>query len=401
MLIDERLTLMAAILVYFLGKWLNRRYKPLQSFNIPEAVTGGIVASSLAAFSFYVFNTEITFSLQQRDVLLIVFFTTIGLNAQLDSLIKGGKSLMILLLLAIGFLILQNLVGIVVFTSFGMPPVSGLIGGSVSLSGGHGTAIAWSPFFSEQYQIEGALELALACATFGLIFGGVLGGPIAKFIIEKNQLKQTVYSAKPLKVGVSHDNAKFASVNIDQFLISIFVILLAIGLGNRIEAALVYFNFELPFFVCCLFAGIIISNTVPRLMSVKLWPTNSASLSFISDVCLGLFLAMSLMSIKIWTLTSLAMPFVVLLVFQVLATILYSTYVVFPSLGKNYDAAVMASGYAGLTLGATPTAIANMTAVTQHYSPSAKAFIVVPLVGAFFIDIVNALVIHQFISWLG
>ncbi len=401
MLIDERLTLMAAILVYFLGKWLNRRYKPLQSFNIPEAVTGGIVASSLAALSFYVFNTEITFSLQQRDVLLIIFFTTIGLNAQLDSLIKGGKSLMILLLLAVGFLILQNLVGIGVFTSFGMPPVSGLLGGSISLSGGHGTAIAWSPFFSEQYQIEGALELALACATFGLIFGGVLGGPIAKFIIEKYQLKQTVYSAKPLKVGVSHDNAKFASVNIDQFLISIFVILLAIGLGNRIEAAFVYFDFELPFFVCCLFAGIIISNTVPRLISVKLWPTNSASLSFISDVCLGLFLAMSLMSIKIWTLTSLAMPFVVLLVFQVLATILYSTYVVFPSLGKNYDAAVMASGYAGLTLGATPTAIANMTAVTQHYSPSAKAFIVVPLVGAFFIDIVNALVINQFISWLG
>ena len=401
MIIDERLTLMTAILVYFLGKWLNRRYKPLQSFNIPEPVTGGIIASSVFAFLFYFFNLEVTFSLEQRDLLLIIFFTTIGLNAQLSSLITGGQSLLVLLVLAVGFLFLQNIVGISVFSAFGMPPITGLLGGSISLSGGHGTAIAWSPIFEKNYDLTGAAELALACSTFGLIFGGVLGGPIAKFIIEKHQLKQTVYSAQPLQIGVSHENAKFASVNIDQFLISVFVILLAIGLGDRIEATLKYFNFELPLFVCCLFAGIIITNILPKLFDLKMWPTNSASLSFISDVCLGLFLAMSLMNIKIWTLANLAIPFFVLLLCQVLATVLYCTYAVFPSLGKNYDAAVMASGYAGLTLGATPTAIANMTAVTQHYTPSPKAFIVVPLVGAFFIDIVNALVINQFITWLG
>lgn len=401
MLIDERLTLMTAIIVYFIGKWLNRRYKPLQSFNIPEPVTGGIIASSIVAILFYQFDIEITFSLAQRDLLLIIFFTTIGLNAQLRSLLTGGKSLVVLLVLALGFLFLQNVVGITVFKAFELPSISGLLAGSISLSGGHGTAIAWSPIISTRYHIEGAAELALACATFGLIFGGVIGGPIAKYLIDKHQLKQTEYTAVPLTVGVSHENAKFASVNIDQFLISVFVIFLAISLGEGISVALTYLGFELPLFVCCLFAGIAITNTVPKILTIKMWPTNSASLSFISDVCLGLFLAMSLMSIKIWTLASLATPFFVLLFCQVLVTIVYCTYVVFPSLGKNYDAAVMASGYAGLTLGATPTAIANMTAVTQHYTPSPKAFIVVPLVGAFFIDIANALVINQFITWLG
>ena len=200
---------------------------------------------------------------------------------------------------------------------------------------------------------------------------------------------------------MSHENAKFASVNIVQVLISIFITLMATGLGGSFEALLLKFDFKLPFFVCCLFAGIILSNAIPYIFKIKLWPTNSASLSFISDVSLGLFLAMSLMSIQLWTLTSLALPFMMLLVFQILTTVLYSTLVVFRVLGKDCDAAVKASGYAGLTQGATPAAIANMTAVTHQYSPSTKAFIVVPLVGAFFIDIVNALVINNFISILG
>ncbi|MDE3270724.1 sodium/glutamate symporter [Pseudoalteromonas sp. G4] len=401
MVLDERTTLMTAIVVYFLGKWLNRRFKVLQQFNIPEAVTGGILAASISAFLYYLFSLEITFSLASRDLFLIVFFTTIGLNAKISSLVKGGQSLLLLLILAVMFLVVQNIIGVSVFSFFGMPAISGLLGGSISLSGGHGTAIAWSSEFHEQYAIYGALELALACATFGLIFGGILGGPIAKYLVERHKLKPTVRSAKPLAVGVSYRNAKFASVNIDQFLISIFIILAAIGLGHHLAVLLQHLNFELPLFVCCLFVGIILSNTVPYLFKIRSWPSDSASLSFISDLCLGLFLAMSLMSIQLWTLTSLALPFVVLLVFQVIATMLYATLVVFRVLGKDYDAAVMASGYAGLTLGATPTAIANMTAVTQHYAPSTKAFIVVPLVGAFFIDILNALVISQFVSWLG
>ncbi len=388
--LDGRQTLIVAILVLFLGKKLNERVPFLREYNIPEPVTGGVLASLIFGAWYVITNSEVYFQLTFRDTLLLMFFTTIGLSSKLSTLVEGGKSLAILLVCAIAYLFLQNFTGLTVALLTGLDKPVGIIGGSVSLSGGHGTAIAWSEIFIKDYGISNASEIGIACATFGLILGGVIGGPIAKYLINKNQLEPS--STEEPTVGVKHEKKKL-SVNYFDFLNSLLVIAVAMGLGISIDLLVAQFGIKLPMFVSCLFAGILLTNSVPLIFKRINWPTGSASLALISDLSLGLFLAMSLMSLQLWTLVDLAGPIIILLICQVLVIVLFAIFVVFRLMGKDYDAAVITSGYAGLGLGATPTAIANMTAVTKKFGASPKAFIVVPLVGAFFIDISNALII--------
>ncbi len=389
--LDGRQTLIIAILVLFLGKFLNKRINFLREYNISEPVTGGVVASIVFGALYFLFNAEFVFSLNQRDGLLIVFFTTIGLSSRFSTLLEGGKSLIILLICAIAYLFIQNFIGIGVISITGLNKVVGLVGGTVSLSGGHGTAIAWATTFIEQYGIYNAMEIGIACATFGLVLGGLIGGPIAKFLINRNNLQPT--SREDLSVGIKHEE-KEVVINYFNVLNAMLVICLAVGLGIALNNLITSLGTKLPMFVTCLFAGIILTNTVPYVFKKISWPTGTPSLALISELSLGLFLAMSLMSLQLWTLADLAGPIIILLVCQVLVITLFVIFVVFNLMGRNYDAAVMSAGYAGLALGATPTAIANMEAVTQKYGASPKAFIVVPLVGAFFIDIANAIIIR-------
>ncbi|NQY54539.1 MAG: sodium/glutamate symporter [Campylobacteraceae bacterium] len=398
MILDARETLILAIFVLFLGKYLNKKILFFREYNIPEPVTGGVLASIFFGLIYFYFDLIISFSLDQRDTLLIVFFTTIGLSAKFSTLIRGGKTLFILLILAIIFLFIQNLTGISVANLTNQSSYLGLISGSISLSGGHGTTIAWSESFINDYNIKNALEIGIACATFGLVFGGLIGGPIASYLIKKHNLKPSKENA-PLTVGIKY-NIDDTVISVDSMLIVLFIISICIGLGTRLHAFLLIYDIQLPMFVTCLFSGIIMTNTIPFIFKGIPWPTSNPSLPLISDLALGLFLAMSLMSLQLWTLVDLALPLVVVLIMQVIFTILFSIFVVFKLLGKSYDSAVIASGYAGLAMGATPTAIANMTAVTKKYGVSHKAFIVVPLVGAFFIDIANAIIINIFISIL-
>ena len=388
--LDGRQTLIIAILVLFLGKFLNKRINFLREYNISEPVTGGVVASIVFGALYFLFNAEFVFSLNQRDSLLIVFFTTIGLSSRFSTLIEGGKSLIILLICAIAYLFLQNFVGIGVTSITGLNKVVGLVGGTVSLSGGHGTAIAWATTFIEQYGINSAMEIGIACATFGLVLGGLIGGPIAKFLINRNNLQPT--SREDLSVGIKHEE-KEVVINYFNVLNALLVIGMAVGLGITLNSLITSLGTKLPMFVTCLFAGIILTNTVPYVFKKITWPTGTPSLALISELSLGLFLAMSLMSLQLWTLVDLAGPILILLVCQVLVITLFVIFVVYNLMGRDYDAAVMSAGYAGLALGATPTAIANMEAVTQKYGASPKAFIVVPLIGAFFIDIANAIII--------
>ncbi len=388
--LDGRQTLIIAILVLFLGKFLNKRINFLREYNISEPVTGGVVASIVFGALYFLFNAEFVFSLNQRDSLLIVFFTTIGLSSRFSTLIEGGKSLIILLICAIAYLFLQNFIGIGVTSITGLNKVVGLVGGTVSLSGGHGTAIAWATTFIEQYGINNAMEIGIACATFGLVLGGLIGGPIAKFLINRNNLQPT--SREDLSVGIKHEE-KEVVINYFNVLNALLVIGMAVGLGITLNSLITSLGTKLPMFVTCLFAGIILTNTVPYVFKKITWPTGTPSLALISELSLGLFLAMSLMSLQLWTLVDLAGPILILLVCQVLVITLFVIFVVYNLMGRDYDAAVMSAGYAGLALGATPTAIANMEAVTQKYGASPKAFIVVPLIGAFFIDIANAIII--------
>ncbi|MDX2319248.1 MAG: sodium/glutamate symporter [Moritella sp.] len=401
--LDVRQTVIVAILVLFIGKYLTRKVALLQEYNIPEPVSGGLIASIVFAILYGVFDIELLFSLAVRDTLLIVFFTIIGLSSRFSTLLKGGKPLIILLVIAVIYLFLQNFTGLTVAQFTQQLPEVGIIGGSVSLSGGHGTAIAWAPLFVEKYNISNAMEIGIACATFGLILGGVIGGPIAKYLISHYKLEP---SKEPrLTVGTLHkvkkkpnDTAepvqKRAPIDYHHMLNSILIISVSIGFGLGLNLLAVEAGLHLPEFVTCLFAGILVINVGPLLIPKLTWPERSRSLALISDLSLGLFLAMSLMSLQLWTLGGLGGPILVMLTAQVLIITGFVIFVVFPLMGKDYDAAVMSAGYAGLALGATPTAIANMTAVTEKFGASAKAFVVVPLVGAFFIDIANALIIQ-------
>lgn len=395
--LDARQTLIVAILVLFLGRFLNDQIRLIREYNIPEPVTGGLLASLLVGLLYWLIGVEISFDMANRDMLLIVFFTTIGLSSRLDVLVQGGRALLTLLVLAVGYLFLQNLVGIAVASAAGQTPVLGLLTGSVSLSGGHGTAIAWAPTFSSEYKVAFAMEIGLACATFGLIFGGVIGGPIARYLVWRNKL--TPEDDGELTIGFRYKEHEI--INVDGILKVLLVIAIAIGLGTRLNDLFEHWGLMLPDFVTCLFAGIILTNTIPRVMPKYQWPTGSRSLALVSDVSLGLFLSMSLMSLQLWMLAGLAGPMFLLLLIQVLMVVSYSVFVVFRVLGGTYESAVMCSGYAGLALGATPTAVANMTAVTKSLGPAPRAFIVVPLVGAFFIDLSNAMIINILLGIFG
>jgi len=396
--LEPRTTLIIAILVLFLGRFLNDRIRVFRDYNIPEPVTGGLLASLFVGLLYWLADVEISFDMANRDMLLVVFFTTIGLSSRLEVLKKGGRSLAVLLALAVGYLFIQNLVGIGVAQLSGGPGALGLLTGSVSLSGGHGTAIAWAPTFASDHGLPFAMEIGLACATFGLIFGGLVGGPIARFLVWKNKL--TPDEEGELTVGFRYKEHEI--IDVDGILRVLLIIAIAIGLGVEMNDLLESWGLMLPDFVACLFAGIILTNTVPRFLPKYQWPSNgSHSLALVSDLSLGLFLSMSLMSLQLWMLAGLAGPMLILLAVQVVLICTFTILIVFRVLGANYEAAVICSGYAGLALGATPTAIANMTAVTKSLGPAPRAFVVVPLVGAFFIDLANAMVINLLLHWFG
>ncbi|MGF1869852.1 sodium/glutamate symporter [Photobacterium indicum] len=386
------------ILVLFVGRRLNAAFKPLQEFSIPEPVTGGILFSLLIALVYVTTSIEIEFNLAARDVLLVYFFTTIGINASLKDLLKGGKPLLVLLAITIGYMVLQNLTGISVAKLFGLDSAVGLLGGSVSLIGGHGTAIAWAPRIGEEFGISNAMEIGIASATFGLILASLMGGPIAKFLITRYQLKPN--EDEQLDIGISNkkDNEKITSFD---FLDAIFAIHICAIVGFILNEAISELGLQLPLFVTCLFAGIVITNLIPKSLpriTGTRWPSRKPAIALIADISLGTFLAMSLMSMQLWTLVDLAGPIFAILSAQFIVAVLVNLFIVFPAMGKTYDAAVVCSGFGGISLGSTPTAMANMSAVSQRYGNSHQAFIIVPLVCAFFIDLANALIIPYFLA---
>lgn len=392
-------TVTVGIIVLFIGRRLNQVVGFLKEFSIPEPVSGGIIFSILFTLIYLVTSIEINFDLMARDVLLVYFFTTIGINASLGDLLKGGKPLVILLVVTIGYMILQNLTGIGVATLFGQEPIVGLLGGSVSLIGGHGTAIAWAPKIQEQFGLSSAMEIGIASATFGLILASLMGGPIAKYLINKHQLTPSADLDASNTQGKETDTAvKMTSFD---FLDALLAIHICVILGFILNEVVSNLGLDLPLFVTCLFAGIVITNLMPKSyprISGTAWPTRTAAIDLIADMSLGTFLAMSLMSMQLWTLVDLAGPIFAILGMQFIVAIAVNLFIVFPAMGKNYDAAVICSGFGGISLGSTPTAMANMSAVSMRYGYSAQAFIIVPLVCAFFIDLANALIIPYFIG---
>jgi len=396
--IEPFLTVTLGIIVLFVGKRLNERIAFLREFSIPEPVTGGLLFSILFGIVYATSGVAVEFSLGARDILLVYFFTTIGINASLKDLLSGGKPLVVLLVITISYMVVQNLTGISVAALFDLPTPVGLLGGTVSLIGGHGTAIAWAPRIAEEFGVANAMEIGIACATFGLILASLMGGPIAKFLINRHNL--TPEKVETQDVGMPHEERKTGIGSLD-FLDAILAIHISVILGLLLNEGLKELGLQLPLFVTCLFAGILITNLIPKnfpRFSGTQWPTRTPSIAVIADIALGTFLAMSLMSMQLWTLVDLAGPIFTILAAQFVIAVAINIFVVFRVMGRNYDAAVVCSGFGGISLGSTPTAMANMSAVTKRYGASNLAFIIVPLVCAFFIDLANALLIPFFLA---
>ena len=390
------LAVTAGILVLFAGKAINQHVASLREANIPEPVTGGLLFA-LAAWAIYlVSGYQVVFDLHIRDVLLVYFFITIGINARVSDLKSGGRPLAILLAAVAAFLVLQDLVGSLAAMLLGMPIALGILAGSISMSGGHGTAVAWAPAFVQK-GIPNALEIGVMAATAGLVLASLVAGPLARFLIDRYRLEPA--GAEVPQVGVHYGDAQTA-IDYFSFLRALLAIHVSGLIGILAHQGLSALGVQLPLFVPCLFAGIVLTNGLPSIAPRVGWPSRTPALALIAELSLGIFLAMSLMSMQLWALAGLAGALAVLLALQVALAALFAAGVVFRALGRTYDAAVVCAGFIGFGLGATPTAMANMTAVTQRHGASHIAFLVVPLVGAFFIDLLNSVVIRLFLSFL-
>ncbi|ALT79412.1 sodium/glutamate symporter [Paucibacter sp. KCTC 42545] len=387
-------TLVAASLVLLFGRFLVEKTALLKAFTIPEPVAGGLVVALLMLMVQQITGVSVKFDTTIHTPLMLAFFATIGLSADLSSLRAGGSVIMKFLLVVLGLLLMQNMIGISLAKVLGLDGHLGLLAGSISLSGGHGTGAAWSKVFSEQFGIAGATELAMACATFGLVLGGLIGGPVAKILLKKVTPPGAQHN-QDRDPGMFEEPQATRLITVNSFIESLALIVLSMAGGNILAEALQGTPFELPTFVCVLFNGVLLRNILSGLGWYEVF---DREISVLGNVSLALFLAMALMSLRLWELANLALPMLLILLVQAGAMAAYAIFVTFRVMGKNYDAVVLAAGHCGFGLGATPTAIANMQAVTHRFGPSHLAFIVVPMVGAFFIDIANAIVIKLFMA---
>ncbi|WP_158902434.1 sodium/glutamate symporter [Burkholderia sp. L27(2015)] len=391
--LDTLETLMAAALVLLLGRQILARTALLRTYSIPEPVVGGLLVAVLVFALRNYAHIEVQFDTTLQAPLMLTFFATIGLNADLAGLKAGGRSLMVFLGVVVGLLVMQNALGIGLAWALGQERLLGLLGASVTLSGGHGTGAAWGKVFAERHGLASATEIAIACATFGLILGGLVGGPVARFLITHYRLTPNPQSDVASASGFEQPKA-VRTITAEVVIETIALIAVCLAVGSVLASWLADTAFELPTFVCVLFVGVVLRNG----LAVPGWyQVFEPAVSLLGNVSLGLFLAIALMSLRLWDLASLALPLLAILAVQAIAMAVYAIFVTFRVMGRNYDAAVLAAGHCGFGLGATPTAIANMQAITDRFGPSHLAFLVVPMVGAFFIDIANAIVIKLFL----
>lgn len=387
--------LVISILVLYLGMFLNDKIRVLKENYIPPAVTGGLICSGIVAVLYSYANVQVSFDQQIRDVLLLIFFSTVGLSAKLRTLGSGGKALGILVLVSGVFLFLQDATGIGLALLMDSHPGYGLMAGSVSFAGGHGTAIAWGAQ-ADAAGLTGASEVGIAFATFGLVMGGIIGGPIAKRLINKYNLKGPEKSdelqAQSQQPAKTDDH--LTAGQLKNILGGILILAICVELGRSVNRFLFDEGVLLPGFLTSMLVGIVITN----MFDIFKWRINTITMDKFGEVSLNVFLSMSLMSMQLWTLAGAFGQITLILIVQTLVMTIFAIYVVFWAMGRDYDAAVISSGFAGLGLGATPVAIANMSSVTSRFGHSPKAYLVVPLVGAFFIDLLNAATIKFFID---
>jgi ESS family glutamate:Na+ symporter len=390
-------SLALAVLVYFIGTAIRRRVPLLMRFSIPAPVVGGLLFAGLATV--LRMNGLIGFEFEEslQRALMIMFFTTIGLGASASFLKKGGRALVIFFSLACGLAVLQNVIGILLAKTMGVNPLYGILAGAVSLMGGLGTAGAFGPEF-EAWGLVGGKVSAIACATFGMVAGDLLCGPFGETVIRKFRLPTPGHKRHEPKLDVTPANEESSEITPDSFLSNLGFILAAMAVGAVISADLRSRGFTLPVYIGSMIVAVVIRNGMN--LTVYRDKIEDRTIGLLSEISLAMYITMAINGMKLWELVNLALPLLVILAGQVLLMVLFCYLCVFLLMGRDYEAMMLSVGMIGFGMGATPNALINMNTLSRKYGPAPRAFLIVPLVGAFLIDFANALIIMTMGSWL-
>lgn len=391
--LDMYQTLALAVGVLYLGGFLKKRVKPLETFCIPSPVVGGLIFAILSCILYTMGVLELTFDETLRNVCMVIFFTSVGFQANLKVLKSGGISLLVFLVCVTVLIVVQNALAVGFSSVLGVDPAVGMCTGSIPMVGGHGTAGAFGPVL-EDLGLSGATTLCTAAATFGLIGGSLMGGPLGRRLILKHDLLKT---AVPVDDGPLAEDEKKHRRSVRGYAPAAYQIAIAMGVGTVISWALSKTGMSFPVYIGAMIVAAIMRNfsEFTQKLHVPMGEIND-----IGGICLSLFLGIAMITLKLWQLADLAVPLIILLVVQVVLMFLFAYFVVFNVMGRNYDAAVLSAGTCGFGMGATPNAMANMQALTDRFAPSVKAYILVPIVGSMFADFINSLTITFFINLL-
>lgn len=389
--IDMYQTLALSVVVLMLGQFLKQKINFLEKFCIPSPVVGGLIFSVLTCVLYSTGVVEFTFDDTLREVCMVFFFTSVGFQANLKVLKSGGKALAIFLGLVIALIFMQNLLAVAVSHLIGLDSLVGLCTGSIPMVGGHGTAGAFGPVL-EDFNVQGATTICTAAATFGLVAGSLIGGPIGKRLIEKKHLLDTIVTEDD---SLLIEEEKKHERHSNMYAAAVFQLILAVGLGTIISELLTKTGLTFPIYIGAMIVAAIIRNVGEYSGKFDIY---MGEINNLGGICLSLFLGIAMITLKLWQLAELALPLMILLGAQLLLIFLYTYFVVFRVMGKDYDAAVLAAGTCGFGMGATPNAMANMQVLCDRYAPSVKAYLLVPLIGSLFADFINSLVITLFIN---
>ena len=391
--LDMYQTLAVAVLVLLLGNYLKKKIYFLQKFCIPAPVIGGLIFAIMTCICYVTGIAEFSFDDTLREVCMVFFFTSVGFQANLKVLKSGGKSLIVFLGLVITLIILQNLTAVGLAKLLNLNPLIGMCTGSIPMVGGHGTAGAFGPVL-EDLNIKGATTICTAAATFGLIFGSLIGGPLGKRLIEKHSLLNTAANEDD---SLLVEDEKKHERHTNMYADAVFQLILAIGVGTIFTMLLTKTGLTFPIYIGAMLAAALMRNICEY---TGIATVHMGEINDLGGISLSLFLGMAMITLRLWELASLALPLVILLAAQVLLIIIFTYVIEFNIMGRDYDAAILVSGTCGFGTGATPNAMANMQAVCDQYVPSIKAYLLIPLVGSLFADFLNSLVITFFINLL-
>ena len=389
--LDMYQTLAVAVLVLLLGNYLKKKIYFLQKFCIPAPVIGGLIFAIMTCICYVTGIAEFSFDDTLREVCMVFFFTSVGFQANLKVLKSGGKSLIVFLGLVIVLIILQNLTAVGLAKLLNLTPLIGMCTGSIPMVGGHGTAGAFGPVL-EDLNIKGATTICTAAATFGLIFGSLIGGPLGKRLIEKHSLLNTAANEDD---SLLVEDEKKHERHTNMYADAVFQLILAIGVGTIFTMLLTKTGLTFPIYIGAMLAAALMRNICEY---TGIATIHMGEINDLGGISLSLFLGMAMITLRLWELASLALPLVILLAAQVLLIIIFTYVIEFNIMGRDYDAAILVSGTCGFGTGATPNAMANMQAVCDQYVPSIKAYLLIPLVGSLFADFLNSLVITFFIN---